>query len=248
MQYGRPATGDRIKSAAGVAALHALLGYALIAGLGIDVQRGIDDTLKVFDVPVEPPPPPPIEAAPAEMASKPAPRAPAPPNLKATPSPVGAPAPVVRLKTPVVVAAQVPSTGSDPEAGASDRPGSGTGSGGEGSGTGGGGPGDGTGAGGSGDGGEVVARARRIGGRISESDFPRALRRMGAGGTVLTRYSVGPDGRVVRCEIDRSSGYPELDAHTCRLIELRFRYRPARDAAGRAVTDELFGRHWWPER
>lgn len=251
MDYGRPDTRDRITSAVGVAALHAVLGYALITGLGVDVRRGIDNTLKVFDVPVEPPRPPLVEAVSAKTQSKPAPRAPAPPNLKATPSPVVAPAPIVRLKTPVVVAASVPSVGSAPEAGASDRPGPGTGAGGEGSGTGGGGSDDGYGAGGAGDGdgGEIVARARRIGGRISESDLPRALKRAGAEGTVLTRYSIGPDGRVSDCEVTRSSGYPDLDSHTCRLVRYRFRYRPARDAAGRPVTDVLFGEHhWWAGR
>jgi protein TonB len=53
------------------------------------------------------------------------------------------------------------------------------------------------------------------------------------------RYVVGTDGRVSGCRVTRSSGHAELDATTCRLIEQRFRYRPARDAAGRPVPETV---------
>ena len=48
---------DRIKSAIGVAFLHALLGYALIVGLGVEIRSGADAELKLFDVRLPPPPP-----------------------------------------------------------------------------------------------------------------------------------------------------------------------------------------------
>jgi protein TonB len=47
---------------------------------------------------------------------------------------------------------------------------------------------------------------------------------------------VQPDGRVGGCTVVRSSGHASLDETTCRLIERRFRYRPALDASGRPTS------------
>ena len=43
----------------------------------------------------------------------------------------------------------------------------------------------------------------------------------------------------------RSSGHPELDETTCRLIERRFRYRPARNSAGDAVPEVVRKTYDW---
>ena len=51
--------------------------------------------------------------------------------------------------------------------------------------------------------------------------------------------TVQTNGRVTNCRVTRSSGVPELDGLTCRLIEQRFVYRPATDRTGRPVTDEV---------
>ena len=48
---------DRLRSGAGVALIHALLGYALLTGLGIDVPRRAGASLKLFDVTAPPPRP-----------------------------------------------------------------------------------------------------------------------------------------------------------------------------------------------
>jgi protein TonB len=53
------------------------------------------------------------------------------------------------------------------------------------------------------------------------------------------RCTVGANGRVVRCSVIGSSGVPELDAITPRLIEQRFVYRPATDRYGRPVADDV---------
>lgn len=91
--------------------------------------------------------------------------------------------------------------------------------------------------------------ARLLGGRIRNSDYPREARQAGAEGTVFVRFAVRPDGRVGGCSVTRSSGHPALDATTCRLIQKRFRYEPARDADGRRVPDVMQGRQvWWVER
>ena len=56
------------------------------------------------------------------------------------------------------------------------------------------------------------------------------------------------NGRAGGCTVVRSSGHAALDATTCRLIEKRFRFEPARDAQGRPVQ-ELRGwkQDWWLE-
>lgn len=83
-------------------------------------------------------------------------------------------------------------------------------------------------------------------GRLKNSDYPRAARRAGAEGTVHVRFLVNPDGGVGGCTVTRSSGHPELDSTTCRLIERRFRYRPARDVQGRPTSDVVVGEQlWW---
>jgi protein TonB len=231
---------DRVKSALAAASFHALLGYALVTGLAVRIATAPSEELQLFDVAEEPPPP---------LAEKPAPAtapkeegAASPPNLEAKASPVVAPLPKVPVKPPPpVVAAPVPGAGSDRSAGASERPGPGSGSGGLGSGTG-------SGSGGSGTGGAIAERARLIGGRISDSDYPPAASRARAGGTVVARFTVGADGRPSGCTVIRSSGNAALDETTCRLIERRFRYRPARDAQGKAVADVAgWKQTWWLE-
>jgi protein TonB len=226
---------DRIKAALGVAAFHALLGYALITGLGTRIATRVSDQLKAFDVLPEPPPPPPQEPEPATERTPQEEGAAAPPNLKAKPSPVVAPPPRVKLKVPPpVVTAPLPNpvTGRDASAGASDLPGPGTGSGGAGTGTGSGGQGTGPGGGGGG------RKAVRLSGSISgATDYPRSARRAGVEGSVAVRFTVRTDGSVSDCEIIKSSADEELDATTCRLIERRFRYDPARNGEGRPAAE-----------
>ena len=208
-------TKDRMWAIAGVVAVHGLFAYALLSGLALRVSERASDSLKLVDImlPKPPPPPPP----PPEEASKPK-GEPSPPNLKAVPTPVVSPPPRISAPSPIA-AAPVPSTGSAPSAGASNISGPGTGAGGSGSGLGG---------GGSGGGG---SRAQRVQGRLSDSDFA------GIEGFVAVRFTIRPDGRVTGCQILKSSGSAELDGMTCRLIERRFRYRPARDAQGRPIAE-----------
>jgi protein TonB len=232
----------RIGSAVGVAAVHLLLGYALIAGLGFRPQIVPEEPLKLFDIAAEPPPPPAPRPAPRPTADASEGGA-APPNLKANPTPIVAPTPRIRLEVAQALgAAPVAGRGSATSAGAATVAGPGTGAGGEGSGTGAGGEGSGRGSGG------VVTRARHLRGRIDDDDYPRGAYRARIGGTVIARLTVSAEGRVSRCEVARSSGNIELDAATCRLIPRRFRYAPARDADGRPVPSEVGWRQeWWLE-
>ena len=214
-------TRDRAWAIAGVVAVHALLAFALLSGLRARVSERASDSLKLIDVviPLPPPPPPPATDQPSKAKNEPS-----PPNLKAVPSPVVAPPPKIPARSPIV-AAPVASTGSASTAGASSIAGPGTGAGGAGSGLGG---------GGSGGGG---SHAQRVRGQLNNSDYPIGARMAGIEGMVAVRFTVQPDGGVSGCQILKSSGSAELDGTTCRLIERRFRYRPARDAQGRPIAE-----------
>ena len=240
----RGAHRQRLRSALGVVLVHGLLGYALIAGLGYRPAAVLDEPLTLFDVAAEPPPPT-VEGAPVpEPKAERAEGAAAPPNLEARPKPIVAPPPRIRLEIAEQLgAAPVAGDGPAVSAGAARDPGEGTGAGGVGAGTGAGGLGSGTGGGGG-----VATPARHLRGRIDDDDYPRAAYRERAGGSVTTRLTVGIDGRVTRCRVTRTSGNAELDATTCRLIESRFRYDPARDRAGNPVVSDVGWRQtWWLE-
>ena len=54
-------------------------------------------------------------------------------------------------------------------------------------------------------------------------------------GRTVSRILIGRDGRVRSCGIVTSSGHPRLDAATCDVLVRRGAFKPARDAAGRAI-------------
>ncbi len=238
----------RARALLGVAALHALLGYLLLTGLGVEAVRQLGSGLKVFAVPREPPPPAP-EPVPAKLRIEEPEGAASPPSLKARPTPIVAPPSEIPLPVePKLVTVPEPKPGepgSAPDAGASTIPGPGTGAGGEGVGSGAGGQGSGTGGGG------AAARAVRLSGTLDGSrDYPRASRRAGVEGSVSVRFTVATDGRVDFCRVLRSTANAEIDATTCRLVQRRFLYRPARDAGGRPVEEVVTRTFHWslPQR
>ena len=61
-------------------------------------------------------------------------------------------------------------------------------------------------------------------------------------------YTAETDGRATNCRITDSSGSPELDDTTCRLIEQRFRFRPSQDRNGRPVRSRIVQDHYWETR
>lgn len=212
-----------------VAALHIALVAVLISTFGVEVVVRTVKSIAAFDVPLPPVPPPP---EPTPQAPQPQGAA-APPAPKATPRPRPTPRIVVAPK-PAPVAA---STGAATKSGASPA-GTGSGGGGQGFGTGSGGRGNGSGGG-------LAKRAEKTAGALKIKDFPRSGANDRDGKFIVVRYVVGTDGRVGNCRVVQSSGNAEADAITCRLIEKRFRYRPARDAAGNAVADETGWKQWW---
>ena len=227
-------------AAIGVVAVHVVLGLILLSGLAPRWSQTRDDALATFDVM---PPPPPIivvEPAPPKAKARERSREAAPPNRHAVSDPVVAPPPLVPLPSPAMAAPPLAADGAASAAGAASVTGPGTGAGGSGEGMGSGTRGAGTGGGGT--------RARLIRGGIAAHDYPGDARRARLGGAVTVRFTVAPDGRARNCSVTRSSGVASLDATTCRLVEKRFRYDPARDAAGRPVAEERGWRQdWWLE-
>jgi periplasmic protein TonB len=232
---------ERMATAALVILLHAGVGYLLLAGFGIDVVETTRSMLKVSNVTAEAPPPvtPPIP----EKAKQEEPTgAASAKNIKSKAVPKEAPKPKVKIKVKeAVVTAAKAGAGNDSSAGNSDRPGTGSGAGGQGNGTGAGGRGSGSGS-------AIASRAEYESGRISNKDYPKAAAKAKVGGTVTAYFNVLPSGRVAGCTIQKSSGNAELDATTCRLIEKRFRYRPARNRDGQPIEDRTgWQQTWWLE-
>ncbi len=236
----KPAARNRLAAAAASVTLTLVLGYALVLGLGVSLPTAIPDALKTFAV-GPPPPPPPLEKVVPRPAKSHRPEgAASPANLRSKATELVAPIPIVPpVIPPPIVAALKPGVGSAATTGAAPVPGPGTGAGGEGDGTGSGRYGD-----GDGDGGDE-SPPRLLKGRFRNRDFPNAEAIIGAGGVVGVRYTVETTGRVTGCSITRSSGNAVLDATTCRLIELRFRYRPWLDAAGRPVRSTVVHNQEW---
>lgn len=203
----------------------------------------------VFD-PLPPPPPPPPPTPPPvpqpEPVMAPAPEpeegASAPPAPRATPRPVAVPTPAVPLSRLTLPAPPVSAEGPDNRSGAAAA-GSGTGGGGDGAGTGSGAAGQGRGGGGG-----AVTGPVKIGGAINDArDYPvppggRAIRQ---GHHVVVHMIVGVDGRARDCRVVEASPDPAADRRTCELAVERFRFRPARNAAGEAVAAAFGWRQDW---
>lgn len=67
---------------------------------------------------------------------------------------------------------------------------------------------------------------------VTTGDYPlKALREEKEGMTGF-KLTVSPAGWVKNCEIVSSSGVPELDEATCRLVTMRATFKPATDAKG----------------
>ena len=240
--YGvHPNPRDRLISAGGATILCGVLGYALILGLGVRIPTAIPDALKTFAVSPLPPPPR-LETIIPRPATRHRPEgAAAPANLRAKATDTVVPTPIVppRVPPPPVIVALKPGPGSEATTGAAPVLGPGTGAGGDGDGSGSGRSGDGDGDGG------AETPPKLLNGRFKTRDLRAAEAVIGPGGIVGVRYTVETDGSVTHCGIMRSSGNAVLDATTCRLIELRFRYRPWRDAAGRPVRSTVVRNQSW---
>jgi len=70
-------------------------------------------------------------------------------------------------------------------------------------------------------------------------DYPASAQASGAQGTARATITIGPDGRVVGCNITQSTGNSALDSATCNIIRRRAKYVPAKDSNGNPTTDTI---------
>ena len=221
---------ERLVALAGVFAVQLGLAVALIIGLRVDVLKRSELVSRLIDVSLQRPSPPPLEVRRATVAKHSTSAAP-----KSVPKPIGgSPGPVPShampaLKPIVALQPTAPASGGGSGSGPATGGGAGGGLGGQGYAA-------------DDDGGTDLFQ---IAGEIRASDYPRDLRERGIGGRVEMVFIVGTNGRVTSCTVTRSSGVPELDSLTCRLIQQRFRYRPSTDRYGRPIPDEVEGEHDW---
>lgn len=223
---------ERLIALAAVILVQLGLGAALLSGFRVDTlkQNELISHLIEISLPKPPPPPPPPMVVKPRAAQH---KAAAP---KAEPKPIGGspgPQPSRALPAPTPVIAVHPTappsgggTGTGPATGA----GAGGGAGGQGYGT--------------DDGGGTDLE--KISGDILPSDYPESLINAGTRRVSVT-FTVETNGRVANCRVTRSSGIPQLDSLTCRLMEERFRFRPSTDRYGRPIADEVdWDQDWIP--
>jgi len=217
---GRPR--ERAFALAAVVCVQAAIGLVLFGGLRVSISHRADVVEQLLNFTIAPPPPPPVPPPEPKRSNdrSSAPKAERAP-LGGSPGPKPAHAPPSVTPVVAVKPSAAPSGG-----GIGTGPALGSGAGG---GTGG------RGFGGGGGGRDLEL----LSGDIFPSDYPRRLAKAGIGGTVRMLGTVQPNGRVTNCRVTRSSGVPELDGLTCRLIEQRFVYRPATDRSGRPVADNV---------
>ncbi len=218
---------DRLVAIAAVALVQLALGAALLSGFRVEALRSSELVSRLIEVTLPKPP------RPATVRLRPMHHASAAPKGVAKPiggSPGPAPSHALPAPTPIVAIRQAaPASGGGSGTAPALGAGAGGGIGGQGYGA------------DDGGGTDLV----QIAGAIGPSDYPADLRARRIGGRVGILFTVGTDGRVTGCTVTRSSGVPELDALTCRLIRERFRYRPSTDRNGRPIPDEVEGEQDW---
>lgn len=74
---------------------------------------------------------------------------------------------------------------------------------------------------------------------FSNDDYPASAQSSGAEGTAQATLSISPDGRVVGCNLIRSTGNSSLDSATCNILRRRAKFTPARDSNGNATSDTI---------
>jgi protein TonB len=74
---------------------------------------------------------------------------------------------------------------------------------------------------------------------FSGDDYPAEAQARGEEGSVRAELEIDTSGRVAKCNILQSSGHALLDEATCRILQRRARFTPARDVDGKAVPDRV---------
>ena len=218
---------ERAYALAAVVVIQAVLGFALLTGLKVSISQSTGAVERLIDIALPKPPPPVVTTKPKPVhRSSSAPKAEAKP-LGGSPGPKPAHAPP-SIAPLVPVRPTAPPSGGGTGTGPALGSGSGGGNGGEGFGD-----------------NEGGADLQQIAGEIRASDYPKQLGNSAIGGHVGVTFTVQVSGGVTDCHVTHSSGVPELDRLTCRLIEERFRFRPSTDRYGRPISEEVDYDHDW---
>lgn len=91
----------------------------------------------------------------------------------------------------------------------------------------------------------AVSRSGPLSSLLSGDDYPQSALMNGEQGDTTVQLAISTNGRVAGCAVTRSSGSPVLDSATCRILQSRARFTPARDEAGNAAADEMSTTiHW----
>lgn len=197
---------DRPGAIAGVVAIHAVIGYALINGLSFSQ---IVDTIENPEainvtVPLPPPPPDPV-AEPKQSAIDPVIVAPKPPIDVSPFKPSIDTTPII-VPTPDLIPKVIP--GPVPQPGPSALPTFDV----------------------------VSPKPRgNPGAWVTVNDYRSSWINREMTGTARFKLDIGASGRVDNCTITASSGHPELDKATCALVTQRARFDPAKDETGTKV-------------
>ena len=70
---------------------------------------------------------------------------------------------------------------------------------------------------------------------FSTDDYPPGALRDGREGTTIIAYVIGESGKVESCNVTKSSGSPDLDDTSCRLMLRRGKFSPALDQGGKPM-------------
>jgi protein TonB len=183
--------------------------YAIVTGLAYNVIKKTAQDLKVIDVEQQPPPPEQPPPPPKDMPKVPPPPVTPPPLVQVNTPPP----PTIQTVTAPPPPVYIPPVVAAPPPPAPPPP-----------------P-------------HKTQSAQSAKGDLrtlfSADDYPASAQAAGAEGTAEATLTIGTDGRVVACNITRSTGNSALDAATCNIIRRRAKYIPARDSNGNPTTDTV---------
>ena len=80
---------------------------------------------------------------------------------------------------------------------------------------------------------------------VTSDAYPSRDLQEGHEGAVGYLLAVSTSGKVTNCTVTRSSGFPGLDAATCRELNARARFNPASDETGAKVSGSYSGTVRW---
>lgn len=213
-------SGSKIVAIVIVALIHIALGYALVTGLAYSAVKKAIERVTTVDIkepePEKKPPPPPPEKQP-DTTPPPVVAPPPPINIAPAPPPIQT-QPTIPPPAPPVLRVPPPAPVAPPPPPAPPPP-------------------------------KFQPKPPVARGNPSSwansNDYPsRALREEREGVTGFT-VQIDANGRVSSCTVTRSSGSPDLDDTTCKLISRRARFKPATDGNGDPVASSWSNKVSW---